>query len=116
MSYDLNDCCHREYENAIDNSIAYFKRDKINIKDELSDLVVKDLTQLDFISFLLSPLFSKSLHKEYDIKSVFTPQKSKIAERDSSTKIALKVDKEELLMQKQLQEQQNKEKLKQYEK
>lgn len=104
-----------EYERAIDNSIEYFKRDKINIKEELAELVMKDLHQLDFINFLLSPLFIKNIKKDYDINSVFMPQKSKVIEKEVSTKIDLKIDREEQLIQKRIQEEKNREKLKQYE-
>ncbi|MBQ3422061.1 MAG: hypothetical protein IJH34_10415, partial [Romboutsia sp.] len=104
-----------EYERAIYNSIEYFKRDKINIKEELSELVMKDLSQLDFINFLLSPLFTKAINKNYDINSVFIPQKSKLKEKEESTKIDLKIDEEEQLIQKKIQEEKNREKLQQYE-
>lgn len=104
-----------EYERAIDNSIEYFKRDKINIKEDLWDSVVKDLTNLDFLNMILSPLFIKDIPKGYDINSVFTPQKSKIVQKDTSTKIALEVDKEEQMIQKRIEEENNREKLQQYE-
>lgn len=104
-----------EYTRALDNSIQYFKRDKINIKDELYDPVIKDLTNLDFIDFILSPLFIKDMPKTFDINTAFTAQKSKIIEKESGTKIDLKIDLEEQQLQKKIQEEKNKEKLQQYE-
>lgn len=104
-----------EYDRAIDNSIEYFKRDKINIKEELWDSVIKDLTNLDFLNMILSPLFIKDIPKGYDINSAFAPQKSKIVQKDTSTKIALEIDKEEQIIQKRIEEEKNREKLQQYE-
>ncbi len=104
-----------EYDRAIDNSIEYFKRDKINIKEELWDSVIKDLTNLDFLNMILSPLFIKDIPKGYDINNAFAPQKSKIVQKDTSTKIALEIDKEEQIIQKRIEEEKNREKLQQYE-
>ncbi|RDY28416.1 hypothetical protein CHL78_005830 [Romboutsia weinsteinii] len=104
-----------EFTRALDNSIEYFKRDRINIKEELSNLVAQDLSKLEFLEFLLSPLFIKNMKKDYCITTAFDPQKSKIIEEESGTKVILKIDQEEQMIQKKIQEQKNKEKLEQYE-
>lgn len=98
------------YTKALLSSIEYSKKEMINIKEDVEDLIIKDLSNLDLIPMLMSPLYIKSINKEYNLMASLIPQKEKQSVAESSTEVSLCMDETEYLKEKEEKERKNKEK------
>ena len=98
------------YTKALLSSIEYSKKEMINIKEDVEDLIIKDLSNLDLIPMLMSPLYIKSINKEYNLMASLIPQKEKQSVVESSTEVSLCMDETEYLKEKEEKERKNKEK------
>ena len=98
------------YTKAFLSSIEYSKKEMINIKEDVEDLIIKDLSNLDLIPMLMSPLYIKSINKEYNLMASLIPQKEKQSVVESSTEVSLCMDETEYLKEKEEKERKNKEK------
>lgn len=102
------------YTKALLSSIEYSKREMINIKEEVEDVVIKDLSNLDLIPLLMSPLYMKNIEKAYNLNACLIPQKERKVEVESSDEVSLYMDEEEYLREKGEKERKNKEKHERY--
>lgn len=98
------------YTKALLSSIEYSKKEMINIKEDIEDLVIKDLSNLDLIPMLMSPLYIKNIEKEYNLMASLIPQKERQSVVESSTEVSLCMDETEYLKEKEEKERKNKEK------
>lgn len=102
------------YTKALLSSIEHSKREMINIKEDVEDLIIKDLSNLELIPMLMSPLFIKNIDKEYNLNACLIPQKDKKVNNDSSTEVSLFMDETEYLKEKEEKEKKNREKNERY--
>ena len=102
------------YTKALLSSIEYSKKEMINIKEDVEDLIIKDLSNLELIPLLMSPLYVKNIEKQYNLNSCLIPQKDKKVNDDSSTEVSLFMNEEEYLKEKEEKEKKNREKNERY--
>ena len=102
------------YTKALLSSIECSKKEMINIKEDIEDLIIKDLSNLDLIPILMSPLFVKNIDKQYNLNACLIPQKDKKVNDDSSTEVSLFMNEEEYLKEKEEKEKKNREKNEKY--
>lgn len=102
------------YTKALLNSIEYSKKEMVNIKEDLEDIIIKDLSNLDLIPILTAPLFIKDINKTYNLNACLIPQKQRKVEEDTSQEVSLCLDEEEYLQEKEEKERKAKEKTEKY--
>ena len=102
------------YTKALLSSIEYSKREMINIKEDVEDVIIKDLSNLDLIDLLMSPLYIKNIDKSYNLNAVLMPQKEKKIVIEDSDEVSLYMDEEEYLREKEEKERKNREKHNKY--
>ena len=102
------------YTKALLNSIEYSKKEMVNIKEDLEDTIIKDLSNLDLIPILTAPLFIKDINKTYNLNACLIPQKQRKVEEDTSQEVSLCLDEEEYLQEKEEKERKAKEKTEKY--
>lgn len=89
------------YTNALIKSIEFSKRNNINIKEDLEDAILKDLSKIDLIHLLMKPLYLKNIPKIYDIECCLMPQKNTRIEKEKTEEIILTMDEEQYLKEKE---------------
>lgn len=102
------------YTRALISSIEHSKREMINIKEDLEDIVIKDLSNLDLIPLLMNPLYVKKIDKTYNLNACLMPQKPRKVEEDASGEVTVYMDEEEYLKEKEEKERKAKEKTQKY--
>jgi hypothetical protein len=103
------------YGDALVNSIKCSRREVINLKQELEEVVTKDLSKLGLVELLFRPLFTNDIEKVYSLDSCLVAQKSTTKkEKVKTQEIVLKVDKEEQRLAKEKKIKLNKEKKSKY--
>lgn len=102
------------YTKALLSSIEHSKREMINIKEDLEDIIIKDLSNLDLIPLLMNPLYIKKIDKSYNLNACLMPQKPRKVEEEASGEVTVYMDEEEYLKEKEEKERKAREKTQKY--
>ena len=101
------------YTNALLSSAENSRRERIDVK-ELEDRILRDLSQLELMDYMLQPLYKKQVPKTYNLINCLMPQKSRIIQDEESEEVSLVMDEEAYLLEKEEKLRKAKEKLAKY--